>query len=441
MNDGYHDMPPLVDSQRFDGSAPMMINNQSSWPSNDSFPGHPSIAAQPQSWSPGLAYFNPSQWPGWEAQAGATPLSWGSSMASTPPMMTGAPMAVMPLNLGIHSDGWPRPLAGREPKQENGLPWKNYDDDFDQSPSAHSKTPLSRSVSLSSSPSSASLHRGGSLSRKASIGLHGHAAEALKRPPREWRADFTLVGNGLLSGLLGTRSRSKSLGGGANGEWLRLASSRYRPLGGLSSARFAARRCRSSTTPYLRPRCQESFFTRSAHLFSTFVPAAVSHSMPQLTPTLLSPRRRAKGHAAPVHPLHDLLQGPDGPRPPRVPEHAQVPRAQRAVAHVLGPHALRLRAAAPVHAPLSRTAAVVHRGRNAEPVWGDAIRHVLRHQPVHDDADPERGLLQRRDVLGDARTGRGRVGSAMSQRGGAPTGNPPRRLPHGPRHHGGHPEG
>ncbi|KAM5543533.1 hypothetical protein V8D89_002784 [Ganoderma adspersum] len=216
MNDGYHDMPPLVDSQRFDGSAPMMINNPNPWPSNDSFPGHLPIAAQPHSWSPGPPSFNPSQWPGWEAQAGATPLSWGSSMASTPPMMTGAPMAVMPVNLGIHSDGWPRPLAGREPKQENGLPWKNYDDDFDQSPPAHSRTSLSRSVSLSSSPSTASLHRAGSLSHKASIGLRGHAAEALKRPPREWRVDFTLVGNGLLSGFLGTRSRSKSLSRGAN---------------------------------------------------------------------------------------------------------------------------------------------------------------------------------------------------------------------------------
>ncbi len=268
MGDGYHDMPPLVDSQRFDGSAPMMISD--SWPSIDSFRGHTPVAAQPHSWSPGPAFFHPSQWSGLEAQAGAAPLSWGSSMASTPPMMTAAPVAVMlPMgNLAVHSDGWPRPLAGREPRQDNGPPWKNYDDEYEQSPPARSRTPLSRSVSLSSSPSS--RQRAGSLSRKASLGLRGNAAEALKRPPREWRADFSLVGSGLLSGLLGTRNRSKSIGGGANGEWLHPASSRYWSLGGLSSTRFDARRRRSCATPYLRHRRQECFFTRSTHLFSIF---------------------------------------------------------------------------------------------------------------------------------------------------------------------------
>ncbi|KAI1785960.1 hypothetical protein LXA43DRAFT_975972 [Ganoderma leucocontextum] len=138
-------------------------------------------------------------------------------MASTPPQMLAAPMAVMPsmVNPAVHSDGWPRPLAGREPRPDNGLPWKDYGDEYERSPSGRSRTPLSRSISLSSSPSTASLHRRGSLSRKTSI-VRGSAAEALKRPPREWRADFTLVGNGILSGLLGTRNRSKSFGGGAN---------------------------------------------------------------------------------------------------------------------------------------------------------------------------------------------------------------------------------
>lgn len=216
MGDAYNDMPPLVDPQRFDGSAPMMINNSSSWPTIDSLRGHTPAAAQPHSWSPSPVFFHPAQWGGWEAQAAATPLSWGSSMASTPPMMT-PPVAVMPqmANLAVHSDGWPRPLAGREPKQDTGLPWKNYDDAFDQSPPPRSKTPLSRSVSLSSSsPSTASLHRAASFSRH----LRGHDAEALKRPPREWRTDFTLGGGGILGGLLGTRSRSKSIGGGVNGE-------------------------------------------------------------------------------------------------------------------------------------------------------------------------------------------------------------------------------
>ncbi|KAI0667246.1 hypothetical protein C8Q78DRAFT_982572 [Trametes maxima] len=58
-------------------------------------------------------------------------------------------------------------------------------------------------MSLSSSPSS------GTLSRRPS--LRGPGAEASKRPPREWRTDFSMNGPGLLGSLL-SRSRSKSFG-------------------------------------------------------------------------------------------------------------------------------------------------------------------------------------------------------------------------------------
>ncbi|KAI0754171.1 hypothetical protein C8Q80DRAFT_1095733 [Daedaleopsis nitida] len=147
-------------------------------------------------------------------------MSWGSSsMMSTP--ILGGPMpgvAVMPgaASFPISHEGWPRPLANAA----DTPPWKDRDVDdgfaFDRrSPSVRGHTPLSRSISLSSSPSSTSLSvplTGGSVSRKTS--LRGNAAEALKRPPREWRTDFSLSGNGLLSGLLGTRGRSKSFGGG-----------------------------------------------------------------------------------------------------------------------------------------------------------------------------------------------------------------------------------
>ncbi|TBU43874.1 hypothetical protein BD309DRAFT_959695 [Dichomitus squalens] len=213
MGQRFDDMPPLVDSQ---GSAPMMMNNPNPWPSSfDSF-GHMPGAAQPQSWSPGPAFMQPPQWPGWEsqAQAGSTPMSWGTSMSSTPAILA-APMAVMPptFGVGVHTDGWPRPLASREPETNSSPPWKNYDDSDQSLAPPRSRTPLSRSASLSSSPSSFSLGSG-SLSRKTSI-VRGRTAEALKHPPREWRTDFSLNGN-IFSGLLGARNRSRSFGGGGN---------------------------------------------------------------------------------------------------------------------------------------------------------------------------------------------------------------------------------
>ena len=244
MGDMYDDMPPLVDSR---GSAPMMINNPNPWPSAfDSFPAHAPSAAQPQSWSPGQAFGMPhTQWPGWDSQTqpGGNPMPWGTSMASTPAMLA-APMAVMPpaYGVGIHADGWPRPLASREPETDSSSPpWKNYDDGYDRSPMPpRSRTPLSRSVSLSSSPSSLSL-ASGSLSRKTSI-VRGHAAEAFKRPPREWRTDFSLNGN-IFSGLLGGRNRSRSFGGGGNGECSQYFPSCYGHLGCFSSARFSTQCC------------------------------------------------------------------------------------------------------------------------------------------------------------------------------------------------------
>ncbi|TFK87541.1 hypothetical protein K466DRAFT_490652 [Polyporus arcularius HHB13444] len=110
--------------------------------------------------------------------------------------------------------GWPRPLATQE-EIDRSPPsaWDSaIDDGYERRQFApRGNTPnLSRSVSLSSSPSSASLSSR-SPSRKTS--LRGNAAEAMKRPPREWRTDFSLSGAGFLSGLLGNRARSKSFGG------------------------------------------------------------------------------------------------------------------------------------------------------------------------------------------------------------------------------------
>lgn len=221
MDDLYGDMPGLVDPQRFDGGAvPMNIGR-------NPFPGAPdpwyNPGAQPHSFTAPGAYpgIGPSSWGGYDSpssQGTTMSMSWASSAMSTP--MLGAPVpaaiAMMPASFPVSSEGWPRPLAGRG-SADNTPPWKDRDvDDAAQSdrrflPAPRAHTPLSRSISLSSSPSSTSLSAG-SLSRNTS--LRGNAAEAQKRPPREWRADFSLSGTSILSGLLGTRGRSKSFGGG-----------------------------------------------------------------------------------------------------------------------------------------------------------------------------------------------------------------------------------
>ena len=212
----YFDMPALVDrddpDRRFGGASPMMIGRHNPFPGAPDPWAHP--AAQPQSWAAPGAFHGPSAWGGYDSQAG-TPMSWGSSAMSTPMVGAVPGVAVMPSAFPVSSEGWPRPLAIQP--VDNTPPWKDrdVDDGSDRRLVApRANTPLSRSISLSSSPSSTSLS-GGSLSRKTS--LRTNAAEALKRPPREWRTDFSLTGNGLLSGLLlGTRGRSKSFGGGGN---------------------------------------------------------------------------------------------------------------------------------------------------------------------------------------------------------------------------------
>ncbi|RPD60238.1 hypothetical protein L226DRAFT_471616 [Lentinus tigrinus ALCF2SS1-7] len=143
-------------------------------------------------------------------------MSWGSSSMMSTPMLAAPAMAVTPNVQGgfISPSGWPRPLATQEDVDRSPpSAWDRVDDGYERrqlAPRGNTPT-LSRSVSLSSSPSSASLSSR-SLSRNASL-RGGNAAEALKRPPREWRIDFSLSGAGFLSGLLGNRARSKSFGG------------------------------------------------------------------------------------------------------------------------------------------------------------------------------------------------------------------------------------
>ncbi|KAI0765865.1 hypothetical protein BD413DRAFT_481826 [Trametes elegans] len=127
-------------------------------------------------------------------------------------MFTGPPVGVVqpfvPVGPGPGSDGWPR-----EREREESAPQSWRHDRLDDSyavvrrPPSRSSTPHHPSLSLNSSPSSGS---GGSLSRNAS--LRGPGAESAKRPPREWRSDFSMTGPGLFGALL-TRSRSRSFAG------------------------------------------------------------------------------------------------------------------------------------------------------------------------------------------------------------------------------------
>lgn len=211
----FHDMPPLVDNP---GSMPTMTGPAPAFASWDSLRTPGVGLAPPQSFSPGPGFLGPSPWPGYDSQAG-TPMSWGSSSMMSTPMLAAPAMAVMPnaqqTGFGVSpSSGWPRPLATQEDVDRSppSTQWDSPDDKYERrllAPRGNTPT-LSRSVSLSSSPSSASLSSR-SLSRKTS--LRGNAAEAMKRPPREWRTDFSLAGAGFLSGLLGNRARSKSFGG------------------------------------------------------------------------------------------------------------------------------------------------------------------------------------------------------------------------------------
>ncbi|KAI0628632.1 hypothetical protein C8Q77DRAFT_1067797 [Trametes polyzona] len=112
------------------------------------------------------------------------------------------PQSFIPVTVG--PDGFPRSPPSRQEHEDSAAQWavERYDDGAHRRPPLRSTTPHS----LTSSPSS-----NGSVSRRPS--LRGPGSEGSKRPPREWRSDFSMNGPGFLGNLL-TRSRSKSFGGG-----------------------------------------------------------------------------------------------------------------------------------------------------------------------------------------------------------------------------------
>lgn len=106
--------------------------------------------------------------------------------------------------VSITPDGFPRSLPDPWEQEDDRSQWTvaRYGEGAPRRAPHRSSTPHSHTLSLTSSPSS-----GGSLSRRPS--LRGPGAEASKRPPRDWRSDFSMNGPGLLGNFL-TRSRSKS---------------------------------------------------------------------------------------------------------------------------------------------------------------------------------------------------------------------------------------
>ncbi|KAL1948767.1 hypothetical protein VTO73DRAFT_10573 [Trametes versicolor] len=185
MGDLYSDMPNLVDPGRrfgeFDGPAPQPLPmgvgipspyfpyEQQRGPPPSSYMQH-SHSYSTSSGSSGYPWSTPS-----DSQASTlTPWSAATpfqSMPATPaPMFSGPAVAAMHpfVPVSITPDGFPR--SPPDPREQ--------EDD-----------------------------RRGSLSRRPS--LRGPGAEASKRPPRDWRSDFSMNGPGFLGNLL-TRSRSKS---------------------------------------------------------------------------------------------------------------------------------------------------------------------------------------------------------------------------------------
>ncbi|KAI0353910.1 hypothetical protein OH77DRAFT_1406291 [Trametes cingulata] len=114
----------------------------------------------------------------------------------------------VPVTASMNTDGWPGSPEQRG-QEERAQQWRQDRYEERRLGPPRSSTPHSQSISLSSSPSSGSM---GSLSRRPSMRVP--TSEMTKRPPREWRSDFSMTGSGLLGSLL-TRSRSKSFGGSA----------------------------------------------------------------------------------------------------------------------------------------------------------------------------------------------------------------------------------
>lgn len=222
MGDLYSDMPNLVDPGRrfgeFDGPAPQPLPmgipspyfpyEQQRGPPPSSYMQH-SHSYSTSSGSSGYPWSTPS-----ESQASTlTPWSAATpfqSMPATPaPMFSGPTVAMHPfVPVGVTADGFPRSPPDPREQEDDRSQWTvaRYDEGAPRRALHRSSTPHSQTLSLTSSPSS-----GGSLSRRPS--LRGPGAEASKRPPRDWRSDFSMNGPGFLGNLL-TRSRSKSVSGG-----------------------------------------------------------------------------------------------------------------------------------------------------------------------------------------------------------------------------------
>lgn len=214
-------MPNLIDPGRrfdgFDGPAPQPLPmgvgipspyfpyEQQRGPPPSSYMQH-SHSYSTSSGSSGYPWSTPS-----DSQASTlTPWSAATpfqSMPATPaPMFSGPTVAMHPfVPVGVTADGFPRSPPDPREQEDDRSQWTvaRYDEGAPRRAPHRSSTPHSQTLSLTSSPSS-----GGSISRRPS--LRGPGAEASKRPPRDWRSDFSMNGPGFLGNLL-TRSRSKSI--------------------------------------------------------------------------------------------------------------------------------------------------------------------------------------------------------------------------------------
>ncbi|KAI8974867.1 hypothetical protein BD414DRAFT_497774 [Trametes punicea] len=213
MDDFYGDMPALVDSHRgFDSAAPYPLPAAVGIPS-PYFPLEQQHGPPPSSYMHNSHSFSPSSGYPWATPTSSqttTPSAWPQmqTMPGTPlPMFAPPPVvAIQPfVPVVTNQEGWQSHSGEQE--QDH---WKHdqRDDGLYRRPSMRSSTPHSQTISLTSTPSSDSP----ALSRQTS--LRGPAAEAAKRPPREWRTDFSMSGLGLLGNLsVLTRSRSRSFRG------------------------------------------------------------------------------------------------------------------------------------------------------------------------------------------------------------------------------------
>lgn len=247
----YSDMPPLVDGPSYFNSGFSMPNSPPQRRAYASTPyptSPPSMSSSSPPWpntgDPAASWgaFNTNQRPsspqlGWGTPAQPTQATFAAWPSAVPMGVVANPIYSAPVNPNVsyQADGWPSHTDGQFDRTADtaewaamtsaasSSTWKAEADGFPPrasggarltraASSSRSLTPYTQSSSQTSSPSSGSI---GSLSYSSGRSRSVQLEEALKRPPREWRADFSMArssgfGLGQLGSLFSLPTRRSS---------------------------------------------------------------------------------------------------------------------------------------------------------------------------------------------------------------------------------------